>query len=264
VALADAQGRWFLINASPDISFQLRQFPELQPRAQPMRNTPVAGVFLTNADLDHVLGLFSLREGDRLEVHASAATRHIAESCLGLETVLNNFGGSDWHEPPTTNFTTVVPGSVPKSDLLYRAIELKGTPPPFAGKAEPTGGGHSLAYEFLDPRTGGRLLVAPDVAEINAGLREALATSDAVLFDGTFWSSDELARVRPGARQAGDMGHVTIRDCSLELLKKSASSTKVYIHINNTNPILATDSAERAAVETAGIVVGWDGLEFEL
>ena len=210
-----------------------------------MRNTPIAGVFLTNSDLDHLLGLFSLREGNPLEVYASAATRRIAESSLGLE------------------FTTLAPDVGSDKGLRCRAIELPGKPPPFARSDEATGG-HSLAYQFLDPQTGGRLLVAPDVSEINQGLREALATSNAVLFDGTFWSSDELAKVRPDGRQAAEMGHVTIRDCSLELLKRSTSSNKVYIHINNTNPILASDSAERAAVEAAGIVVGWDGLEFEL
>jgi pyrroloquinoline quinone biosynthesis protein B len=125
-------------------------------------------------------------------------------------------------------------------------------------------GGHSLAYQFVDRRTGGRLLVAPDVAQITPSLSEAVSTSEAVLFDGTFWSSDELSKVRPNAKLAADMGHVTIRDCSLELLKKSTSSNKVYIHINNTNPILAPHSPERMAVEAAGIAVGWDGLEFEL
>lgn len=228
-----------------------------------MRNTPIAGVFLTNSDLDHLLGLFSLREGNPLEVYASAATRRIAESSLGLESVLNAFCGSRWHEPSKTDFTTLAPDVGSDKGLRCRAIELPGKPPPFARSDEATGG-HSLAYQFLDPQTGGRLLVAPDVSEINQGLREALATSNAVLFDGTFWSSDELAKVRPDGRQAAEMGHVTIRDCSLELLKRSTSSNKVYIHINNTNPILASDSAERAAVEAAGIVVGWDGLEFEL
>jgi pyrroloquinoline quinone biosynthesis protein B len=262
VALADHQGKWYLVNASSDLSVQLQQFPELHPYTQPLRNSPIAGVLLTNADLDHLLGLFSLREGHSLDVYASTATRRIAESSLGLETVLNTFCGSRWSEPPTKDFAPLCADSETDEGLLFRAIELPGKPPPFARNAEP--GAHSLAYQFLDPRTGGRLLVAPDVAEVSPALHEALSNSDAVLFDGTFWSSDELVKVRPGARPAADMGHVTIRDCSLELLKKSTSSNKVYIHINNTNPILSPHSAERAAVEAAGIVVGWDGMEFEL
>jgi pyrroloquinoline quinone biosynthesis protein B len=108
------------------------------------------------------------------------------------------------------------------------------------------------------------LLVAPDVARLNEGLREALENSDAVLFDGTFWSPDELRQVRPGAPLAGEMGHLTIEAGSLDLLRSMRAATRVYLHINNTNPILARDSPERRAVEGAGIVVGYDGLEFQL
>jgi pyrroloquinoline quinone biosynthesis protein B len=147
--------------------------------------------------------------------------------------------------------------------LLYRAIELGGDPPPFA-KAAPRGAAQSVAYQFKDPRTGGRLLVAPDVGGLNDGLREALSCSDAVLFDGTFWSGEELRGVKSNAPKASEMGHVTIEDCSLRLLSQLAARRKIYIHINNTNPILAPGSPERAAVESAGVVVGSDGLEFEL
>jgi pyrroloquinoline quinone biosynthesis protein B len=121
-----------------------------------------------------------------------------------------------------------------------------------------------VAYEVIDGRTGGRLLVAPDVAEVTDGLRTALLESDAVLFDGTFWSGDELVRVKERAPLAAEMGHVTIRDTSLALLGGLRAARKIYIHINNTNPVLAPGSTERAAVEAAGITVGFDGLEFEL
>jgi pyrroloquinoline quinone biosynthesis protein B len=146
---------------------------------------------------------------------------------------------------------------------MYRAIFLPGKPPPFA-KDIPPQGSHSVAYQFLDSQTGGRLLVAPDVGALNEPLLEALSSSDAVLFDGTFWSADELSQVKSHAPKAGEMGHVTIRDWSLSLLGKLAARHKIYIHINNTNPILASDSPERAAVEAAGIIVGTDGFEFEL
>jgi pyrroloquinoline quinone biosynthesis protein B len=106
--------------------------------------------------------------------------------------------------------------------------------------------------------------VAPDVGAVNKGLSEALKNSDAVLFDGTFWSGDELKGLKSTARTAGEMGHVTIRDTSLELLRKLPARRKIYIHINNTNPVLAADSPERAVVESARVEVGWDSLEFEL
>jgi pyrroloquinoline quinone biosynthesis protein B len=220
-------------------------------------------VLLTNADLDHVLGLLSMREGDRLSIYATRAVRSALTDSLGVATVLDVFCGTDWHEPPVTEFAPVVARGGTGSQLLYRAIVLPGSPPPYA-RGISDRGAHSVAYQFLDQRTGGRLLVAPDVAGVNDGLREALATSDAVLFDGTFWSDDELSLVKSTARGAAAMGHVTIKDCSLDLLGKLAAQTKIYLHINNTNPILFPDSPEKAAVEAAGIEIGYDGLEFEL
>jgi pyrroloquinoline quinone biosynthesis protein B len=204
-----------------------------------------------------------LREGGRLNLFASAAVRNTVEQHLGLTQILEHFCGTAWHEPPIGEFAPL--SAPPKSNqtLLYRAIRLHATPPPFTKAGSPESI-HSVAYQFLNPQTNRRLLVAPDIAEITDELSAAMANSDAVLFDGTFWSADELAQVRPGARTARDMGHVTIRDCSLQLLAGLAARHKVYIHINNTNPVLSPESPERAAVEAAGIVVGYDGMEFEL
>jgi pyrroloquinoline quinone biosynthesis protein B len=204
-----------------------------------------------------------LREGNRLNLYASAAVRSAVEQSLGLSRILDPFCGTIWHEPPIGDFSPLSAPENADQTLLYCAIPLRAAPPPFAKEAG-LQGIHSVAYQFLDPLTNRRLLVAPDVAEITDELAAAMANSEAVLFDGTFWSGDELAQVRPGARTARDMGHVTIRDCSLKLLAGLAARHRVYIHINNTNPVLSPESPERAAVETAGLTVGYDGLEFEL
>jgi pyrroloquinoline quinone biosynthesis protein B len=218
-------------------------------------------VFLTNADLDHILGLFSLREGGHLNIYATRAVRDTVTRCLGLDAVLDAFCGAEWHEP-SARFTPLSREN-DADDLSYRMIPLPGNPPLFAKKM-PLRGTHSVAYQFMDRRTGGRLLVAPDICAVNKGLLQALKNSDAVLFDGTFWSKDELKGVKSTARAADEMGHVTIKDFSLDLLGKLPARHKIYIHINNTNPVLAENSPERAAVEGAGITVGQDGLEFEL
>ena len=263
VAIGDDHGQWFLINVSPDLPAQIAAFPDLHPGPAGLRNTPIAAVLLTNADLDHIMGLLSLREGGRLHVHATRAVRETLEHCLGLTAILDAFCGVAWHEPPQGRSAELRGTSKLESCLSYRAIALSGNPPRFT-KGNTSESGHSVAYQVTDRRTGGRLLVAPDVAEVNDELRAAMLESHAVLFDGTFWSGDELVRVKDHAPSAAEMGHIPIRDGSLALLGGLPASRKIYIHINNTNPVLAPGSPERAAVETAGIVVGFDGLEFEL
>jgi pyrroloquinoline quinone biosynthesis protein B len=245
------------------LPIQIEACPNLQPSPDSPRNTPIAGVVLTNADLDHVLGLFALREGGPLSIHAPTAVRQTLDRSLGLDAVLNTFCGATWHEPPVGHYGPIALADGTSARLTYRGIELPGKPPPFA-REQATAGTQSIACQFRDPDSGRRLVVAPDIGFVTQDLLEALEEADAVLFDGTFWSSAELSRAKPNAPQAAEMGHVTIEDCSLELLGKLAARTKIFIHINNTNPILAVDSPERKAVEAAGIVVGSDGLEFEL
>ncbi len=309
MAIGDGQGRWFLVNASPDLRWQIESFPDLRPNSRSLRNTPIAGVLLTNADLDHVLGLFNLREGGPVNIYATDAVRRILTGPLGLQAVLQAFCGVKWHKLPTNGFAPLptndqageglnsrtaakcrggkkwrqdsaetrrgpspdIPSASATRDtqhatrslLSYRAIVLPGSDPPFA-KSSSRPGAHSVAYQFLDARTGGRLLVAPDVARINAPLQEAMEESDAVIFDGTFWSADELARVKRGAVTARKMGHVPIQKGSLNLLAKLRARRKIYIHINNTNPVLARQSPQRSQVEASGIMIGQDGYAFEV
>jgi pyrroloquinoline quinone biosynthesis protein B len=120
-----------------------------------------------------------------------------------------------------------------------------------------------VALEFIDQDRGTRAVIAPDVAAINPELSQALRAADLIFFDGTFWSEDELRQIDPDARTASAMGHLPISGGSLELLRECRAQTRVYVHINNTNPILAPNSPERATVDAAGIIVGEDGMEFD-
>jgi pyrroloquinoline quinone biosynthesis protein B len=253
---------WYLINASPDLRVQIENFPLLQPRPGSGRNSPVEGVLLTNADLDHVLGLFLLREGERLILHATEAIRQTLSRELRLDQLLGAFCGLTWRAP-TSEFSPLNFRDGSASGLYGRAIFLPGTQPLFAAGPISDNHGHSIAWQIADGSTGARLLVAPDVAAMTAELRDAMEESEAVLLDGTFWSGDEMNGVKRSARTASEMGHLPIR-ASLQTFGNLHARHKVYLHINNTNPILALDSAERALVEEAGIVVGEDGMEFEL
>jgi pyrroloquinoline quinone biosynthesis protein B len=220
-------------------------------------------VLLTNADLDHTLGLLSLREGDHLHLHASKAVRDHLSKSLAFTSLLTAFCGVTWHLPSTDEWSPLLLKSDEPSGLLYQAISLA-SPPPLFGSSEGNPLEQTLAFLFKDERTGGVLLVAPDVFEITKELLDAVQNSDAVLFDGTFWSEDELELIKPASRPASAMGHLPIITGSLPVLTEISARHRVYVHINNTNPILMPESPERMVVEGAGITIGHDGLEFEV
>ena len=213
--------------------------PLLQPRRGSLRNTPISGVLLTNADIDHALGLLLLRQQETpLVVYAADETR---AALAWIGRVLARFGGIEWRKI-STNFQSLAGG------LAFRAIELP----------------KSVAFQFRDDSSGATALFAPSVGELTEELRNAAHASDVVLFDGTFWSDGELAVVRPGARTAREMNHLPISDGTLDLLHQSPARRKIYTHINNTNPILMPGTRERAQVEQAGIEIARDGLEILL
>ncbi len=243
--------------------FQIEAFPSLHPTGSTLRQSPIEAVLLTNADLDHVLGLLLLREGTSLPIHATNAVRETLVKGLRLENLLGSFCALSWHEPPSETLFPLTTRDGQASGLSYRAMTLSQQAPLYFPEGSPDGA-QSVAYEIRDERTGGTLLVAPDVERFTPELFEALHAADAILFDGTFWSNDELRHVKGGTRTALEMGHLPLQTHSLEILRVLPARRKILIHINNTNPILRRDSPERAEVNAAGITVGRDGLEFDL
>jgi pyrroloquinoline quinone biosynthesis protein B len=245
---------WHLVNASPDVTRQLERF--VWPRraaSAAARQSPVCSVFLTNADLDHTLGLFQLREGDRIRVTAPAAVHASLERGLALDRVLGAYGGVAWSE------ARVAWQAVDESGLEVRAVKLTGGGAP-RYDAGADAAGHAVGYLF---RRGDAMVgVFPDVAQIDAPLRETLAQCDRVWFDGTFWAEDEMLPL--SGRSASAMGHAPIGGDggSLETLAGLGGNRAAYLHINNTNPILRPDSDERRAVESAGVRVAEDGEHF--
>ncbi len=231
--------RWFLVNASPDLAAQIEAFSELQPQPGTARNSPIVGVFLTNADLDHALGLLCMRQQEKpLPVYSTAEARRALE---WMDALLARFCGIDW-QPAAPEFQSLGNG------LVFRAIALPA----------------SVAFQFRDEVSGATALLAPAVGEITPDLRAAADQSAVVFWDGTFWSNDELRAWRPNACSAREMDHLPISDGSLDYLRTSTARRKIYMHINNTNPILMPGSKERRQVEEAGIEIACDGLELTL
>ena len=253
--------RWFLGNASPDVREQIAQLPHAEVTG--VRHVPVEGIVLTDAELDHTLGVTLLREGRLLQIIATAAVIHtIAEDSRVL--------------PVTEAFATVKVVEVDLGEAVsldYRdgsasglTIEMKavrGDPPRFARREEV---GHTVAAFIRDTRTGKECAFVPGCGGLGPKLLARLDQAELLLFDGTFWTDDELARLDISDRPALSMGHVPISgpEGSLAALSQLKCRHKVYTHINNTNPMLIEGSKERAAVEAAGMIVGTDGMRFEI
>jgi len=260
---ADGQ-HWFLLNASPDLGAQIERFPPLHPPRANTRGSPIEGVLLTNADLDHTLGLFLLREGKQLQIHATQAIRKSLTEGISLASTMAAFCALDWRVPPSKlSLLPNADGSA--SGLLYQSVPLPGKPPRFSVQ-KPSFTDHVVGYRFVDKKTGGRLLFLPDVSALNTRINRLLRQCDVLLMDGTFWSEDEMQQQGAGDQPASRMGHWPIAGPggSLAMLKRLKVRRRVYIHINNTNPILREGSPERAAVAGAGCEIGEDGMEFRI
>src|SRR6185437_13284994 len=246
---ADGQS-WFLLNASPDIRAQIENFQPLQPAPGKSRNSPIEGVLLTNADLDHSLGLMLLREGEKLRVHATPNVRRALTEGISFQPVLESFCGTEWIEPSLAPAPLLRRDGSP-SGLTYQAIALPGKPPRFMKSK--TMDGNVVGYHITDAKTGGRLLFLPDVAVLNDTILEWLPQCEALLFDGTFWSETEMRDQGLGNLTAVDMGHAPISGAtgSLKVLAELKVHHKIYTHINNTNPILMVNSFPAVAVKQA-------------
>jgi len=283
IAVSPDYRQWFLLNASPDIHAQIESFSALRPGSAPdgpgsapdgpgsapvdseSRTVPIRAVLLSDAELDHTLGLLLLREGRGLEVHATVAAHDTLCDGTSLLRTLEAYCPVSW--------VRVVPGrDTPLGDgLSYRAFDVPTTKRPrfesgSAGKEGGNGEGRVVGYRLTDVRTGGALVYLPVVQELTAPVRRELAGCACLLIDGTCWQDDELIQLGASGKTAREMGHLPISGPggSLEQLSPLPIDRKIYIHINNTNPILLEDAPERRVLEQHGLEVAVDGLELQI
>jgi pyrroloquinoline quinone biosynthesis protein B len=264
LALEAAPGVWFLINASPDVHRQIQQNPELEPRTA--RATPICGVVLTNGDLDHTLGLFSLRENTPLTLYATDTVRRgLVEGNAIFRTLQRFSSQSSWRALSLDAPVELLgPGGAP-TGVTVTAVPLPGkVPKHLEGVAAPSPE-DNVGLWIRDGRTG-KLLVLATASGAAGDYVAGMDGADACFFDGTFWYEDELPRLGLGAARAADMAHLPVggERGSLAVLAGVRAGRKVFTHINNTNPILVEGSPERRAVEAAGWEVAFDGLEIDL
>ena len=262
IAVSGDGESWFLINASPEVRAQIEAFPGLWPRAK--RHSPIAGILFTNGDLDHCLGLLSLRESHPLVVHATAAMRDGFRQGNVLYRTLERFEGQVQWRTLALGQEEALGSDATK--LRVTAVPLAGNLPLHLKTLRTPSREDNVGYVIRDERTGKRLAYLSGVAGPSPELERACAEADAVFFDGTFWTSDELIAAGLGARRAEDMSHWPLSGAagSIAFLGRLSARRRVLIHVNNTNPILRDDSEERAALAECGIEVAFDGMELEL
>jgi len=248
--------KWFLLNASPDLRFQIESNPELQPSpAHGRRGTPISGIVLTNADLDQVFGLLLLREFQPLTIYATSLVRDTLEANSFFRMLHRVPNQLTWVE--ITAGVTFVLGD---SGINCTPIPLAGSLPFYAREFdthEPGQASIGLLLEF----EGRRVAYTPSVPEITDDLRAFYSSCDTILVDGTFWSDAELNQTHSETPLARAIGHIPLSgdDGTIALLAELDFPDKVFVHINNTNPILDPRSAEHRATIEAGWQIGYDG-----
>jgi pyrroloquinoline quinone biosynthesis protein B len=256
---------WFLFNASPEIRQQIESFSGLHPRAP--RHSPIDAIVLTNGDLDHTLGLLSLRESHPLVVYATDRVRRGFTEGNVLYRTLERFREQvTWRALELGREVPLAGVDGRASGLFLEAVAVPGKLPihlETLGDGDPE---DNIGLRVREASTGRRLAYFPAAGGLTPGMRRALADADCVFFDGTFWSSDELPALGLGTKRAEDMAHLPVggEAGSLTALRDLSAPRRIYIHINNTNPLLRDDSKERAAAEAAGWEIAWDGMEVTL
>ena len=254
---------WVLFNASPDLLAQYRAFPGFQP-GRAIRDTAIRSIVLMDAQIDHTTGLLMLREGRPLEIYCTDMVREDLTTGNPLFGILDHYCGVHWHRLPIEagNSFSVLGAEA----LSFTAVPLKSKAPPYSPHREHPREGDNVGMRVTDPRSGKVLFYAPGLGEIEPHLKPFLEEADCLLVDGTFWTDDEMLRLGISKKHARDIGHLpqSGNGGMMGVLAPLPAARKILIHINNTNPILDEDSAERRQLENLGIEVAYDGMDVQL
>ncbi len=260
--------RWFLINASPDLREQINRQPQLQP-TEGLRSSPVAGIILTNGDIDAVAGLLHLRERTPYKIYAHTRILAVLDAnpifkVLAPDVVTR--------ESLSTDATTILcgpdgidsglrvtPFAVPGKVALYMETADRGEN---FGTME----GDTIGLEITHKDHAERVVFIANCAAVDDAVRARCAGAAVLFFDGTLWHDDEMVTRGEGVKTGQRMGHISMSGPagSIAALADLDIARRVFIHINNTNPALLGDSPERAELEASGWRVAEDGMEIEL
>jgi pyrroloquinoline quinone biosynthesis protein B len=261
-AAAEAPGDWVLFNASPDILEQIRACGPLQPN-RALRDTGIGAIVLIDAQIDHTTGLLMLRENRRpLPIWCTPQVREELVSVHPLFRLLDHYCGVAVHELGLDG-----PVRIPcAAGLRFEALPIASNAPPYSPHRDRPRRGDNIAVRIVDERSGRSAFYAPGLERIEDHVWDAMRASDVVLVDGTCWTDDELVALGVSGKRARAMGHLPQSGPGgmIEWLDRLPAATRrILIHINNTNPILDEDSAQRAELARHAIEVAYDGMEID-
>ncbi len=268
VAFSADGAHWYLINASPDLRQQLIATPQLHPKPGALRHSPVAGVILTNGEIDAVAGLLSMREGSPFAIYAHAKVLAILKS----NSIFDVLSEKNVTRVPVNIGQPFEPG-LPDgtgSGLEVEAFTVPGKGAWYLeGKAHPggsDGAGDTLGLRIREKATGKHFYFIAACAHVTPELKARLEGAPLVFFDGTVWRDDEMIAAGLGAKTGQSMGHIAMSgsDGAIEALKGLTIDRKIFLHINNSNPALLAGSKERKVAESAGWQIPADGTEIVL
>ncbi len=258
IAVSVDGASWVLLNCSPDIREQIGVVQQLQPKGRP-RHSPIVAVVVTNGDIDHIGGLLSLRESHVFTIWASASVIKLIEenpafAVLNRQYVTFKTISDRETFSPIAGLqvdTFIVPGKVP----LYREVP---------GKHVIDRSGTTVGLRLHDGQ--GTMCYVPGCGEIDAQLLHELDQTDVLFFDGTLWTDQEMIENQTGQKTGRRMGHIPVSgsDGSVSLLSSLRVDKRIFIHLNNTNPLLIDGSTEQALALKQGWLVAYDGLAIEI
>ena len=262
LAVSSNNKDWVLLNASPDLRLQIEAAPQLYP-CKGLRSSPITGVVLTGGDVDAIAGLLHLRERHRFNIYAPSRVLAIIAANPIFDVLAPDFVRRielplDERMELGASGLAVIPFAVPGKLPLY--LETAGQDP---GLSEE---GDAVGLEIIETATGKSFFFVPGCAAITEQLRARLAGSALVFFDGTLWSDDEMIRLAVGSKTGKRMGHMSMsgEDGTIAAFHDLGVGRRIFIHINNSNPVLLDDSPERHIANAAGWEIAYDGMEVTL
>ena len=253
---------WILLNASPDIRQQLFEFKAAQP-ARKLRDTGITNVILMDSQLDHTTGLFTLRECCPIQVWCTDMVHQDLTPGFPIFNMLKHWNGGLIFNPIHLHQKFQIKGF---SDLEFFPLVIRSSAPPYSPHRNDPHDGDNIALVIQDHQSNKQLFYAPGLGKIDDQVMQIMQSSDCVMIDGTLWTDHEMQECGVGTKTGQEMGHLHIsgEGGSLSFLDQLENTRKIFIHINNTNPILNESSEQRNQLNIHGVEVAFDGMDIQL